>query len=440
MGGGTLGFPQFAIVCNVVMIRPHHAAIGSTMPVPLPIRRPGLRCLALAASLWLWLAPAHAAEDTVRAEVAKPLQAAQEALKAGQPADALARVREAEAVANRSEYEAYVIGRTKGAAALAAKDNAAAQTAFEALLASPRATPAEHTAALQALPGLALRNRQPAQAITWARRHLAEGGQDRSVRLVLVQALFNTGDCPGTLRELLPLVQADEAAGKKPGEDLLKLAGNCQLKTHDDAGYYQTLLRLVTHHAQPEYWADLLPRVQRQPGFAERLQLTSLRLMRQVGAMEDADDFMDMAQLALKAGLPGEAKAVLEAGFAKGALGKGPGAPQHQRLRDSASKQAADDAAQFAANEARARSAADGAPLFNLGLAMATAGQTERGLVLMQQGLAKGIARQPGDAKLNLGATLLVAGRRAEAEPLLRGLNPDDGSATLARLWLLAVR
>lgn len=412
------------------------------MPQPHAFRRPGLRPLALAACLWLWLAPAAAAEDTVRTEVAKPLQAAQEALKAGQPVDALARVREAEAVPGRSEYEAYVTQRTKGAAALAAKDHAAAQAAFEALLGSPRATPAERSAALQALPGLALKNRQPAQAITWARRHLAEGGQDRSVRLVLVQALFNTGDCAGTLGELLPLVQADEAAGKKPGEDLLKLAGNCQLKTNDDAGYAHTLERLVAHHPQPEYWADLLPRVQRQPGFAERLQLPALRLMRQVGAMEDADDFLEMAQLSLKAGLPGEAKAVLEAGFAKGALGKGPGAPQHQRLRDSTTKQAAADEAQFAANESRARSAADGGPLFNLGLAMATSGQTAPGITLMQQGLAKGLARNPGDARLHLGAALLAAGRRADAEPLLRGLagtSPDDGSATLARLWLLAV-
>jgi Flp pilus assembly protein TadD len=60
----------------------------------------------------------------------------------------------------------------------------------------------------------------------------------------------------------------------------------------------------------------------------------------------------------------------------------------------------------------------------------------------MQQGLAKGLARNPGDARLHLGAALLAAGRRADAEPLLRGLagtSPDDGSATLARLWLLAV-
>jgi len=413
------------------------------MPASISRHPLGLRCLALVASL-AWLTPAGAAtEEALRAEVAKPLQAAQDALKAGKPADALARVREAEAVANRSEYEVFFTNHTKGVAALAAKDTATAQTAFETVVNDKRFSPAERLNTLQVLPSLALKNQKPAQAIQWARRYQAEGGQDRSVRLVLVQALFNTGDCPGMLRETQPLVLADEAAGQKPSPDLLKLTGNCQLKTQDDTGYLKTLERLVALDPQTEFWADLLPRLQRQPGFAERLQLPTLRLMRQVGALEDIDDFLEMAQLSLKAGLPGEAKAVLEDGFAKGALGKGSGAPQHQRQLDSVRKLAAADEAQFAANEARARSAADGGPLFNLGLAMATAGQADKGLPLMQQGLAKGVARLPNDARLHLGAALLTAKRRTEAEPLLRGLGALDdhsGLADLARMWLLAVR
>lgn len=410
------------------------------MPVPITRHPFGLRCLALAASL-AWLTPAAAAtEEALRAEVAKPLQAAQDALKAGKPADALARVREAEAVPNRSEYELFFTNHTKGVAALAAKDTATAQSALEAVVNDKRFTPAERLNTLQVLPSLALKNQKPAQAIQWARRYQAEGGQDRGVRLVLVQALFNTGDCPGTLREVAPLVQADEANGGKPSKDLLKLAGNCQLKSSDDAGYYQTLERLVTHHPQAKYWADLLPRLQRQPGFAERLQLPTLRLMRQLGVLEDADDFLDMAQLSLKAGLPGEARAVLDEGFAKGALGKGPNAAQHQRLLESTRIKAAADEGQFAANEGRARSAPDGGPLLNLGLAMVTSGQADKGLPLMSQGLAKGVARQPNDARLHLGAALLANQRRAEAEPLLRGLPGDDGLADLARLWLLAVR
>ena len=61
----------------------------------------------------------------------------------------------------------------------------------------------------------------------------------------------------------------------------------------------------------------------------------------------------------------------------------------------------------------------------------------------LQQGLTKGVARLPNDAQLHLGAALLTAKRRADAEPLLRGLatqSDHSGLADLARLWLLAVR
>ena len=104
------------------------------MPTPPSRRLCSLRGLALAASL-LWLVPALAATaEALRPEVAKPLQAAQDALKAGKPADALARVREAEAVPNRSEYELFFTHHTKGVAALAAKDTITAQAAFEAVV------------------------------------------------------------------------------------------------------------------------------------------------------------------------------------------------------------------------------------------------------------------------------------------------------------------
>ena len=43
---------------------------------------------------------------------------------------------------------------------------------------------------------------------------------------------------------------------------------------------------------------------------------------------------MEMAQLALQAGFPAEAQAGRRQGFAGGALGTGPEAERHKRLRD----------------------------------------------------------------------------------------------------------
>lgn len=409
------------------------------MPSYNPLRIGWALCLVSAAAC-VMPSVAQAAEEALRAEVAKPLQAAQEALKAGNASEALARVRDAEGVTSRSDHEIFITNRTKGAVALAAKDNVLALKAFEEVAGAGRLPPAEQLALLKALPALALKAQQPQAAVRWARHSLKEGGPDRAVSLSLVQALFNLEDYAASQRELLPLVQAEEAAGRKPAEVELKLLGVCQIKTQDDAGYYGTLQRLVTHHPTEAYWADLLPRLQRQPGFDARLQLDALRLMRHVGVLQDAEDHLDMAQQSLRAGMPGEALSVLDEGFAKGLLGQGAGASNHQRLLETARKAARTDAAQFAAEEARARKAMDGATLANLGLAMVSGGQVDKGLALMALGLDKGTTTQPDHARLRLGVALLTHQRRAEAEPLLKGVPGNDGAADLARLWLLAVR
>ncbi|MBN8487174.1 MAG: YbdK family carboxylate-amine ligase, partial [Burkholderiales bacterium] len=255
--------------------------------------------------------------------------------------------------------------------------------------------------------------------------------------VALVQALYASNDLAGTAREILPLISADEAAGRTPNEEQLKLLAFSQLKTGDEAGYAQTLERLVTHHPRTEYWADLVSRISRRAGFADRLQVDALRLARRVGALEDQAEYIDLAQLALQAGVPGEAQAVVDEGFAKGVLGKGAQAERHQRLKAGADKAVADDKAALVSSEDSARKARDGAALVAMGQALATYGQPDKGLALMAEGQAKGVLKHPDDARLRHGVALLAAGQRAAAEAQFKAITATDGAADLARLWLL---
>lgn len=397
---------------------------------------PMLRAAALAALLACGTAQAQD-KDVLRPEVAKPLQAAQDAIKAGKSADALARVKEAEAVPGRTPYEVFITDRMKGSAALQAGDSPLAQQAFEAAVTSGRLADADLLAALKTLSALAVRNQQPQAAVTWARRYFAEGGTEPAVRVALVQALYASNDLAATAREVLPLITADEAAGRTPNEEQLKLLGFSQIKTGDEAGYTQTLERLVTHHPRTEYWADLVSRVSRRPGFADRLQVDALRLARRVGALEDASEYLDLAQLALQAGVPGEAQAVVDEGYAKGVLGKGAQSDRHQRLKAGIDKAVADDKAALAASEDSARKARDGGALVAMGQALTTYGQPDKGLALMAEGLAKGVLKHPDDARLRHGVALLTAGQRPAAETQFKAISATDGAADLARLWLL---
>lgn len=376
-------------------------------------------------------------KETLRPEVARPLQAAQEAIRAGKGADALARVKEAEAVPYRSAYEIFITDRMKGSAAMLAGDVPRAMAGFEAAYASGRLAGPERLSVLQALAGLSLRSGQPMSTVTWARRYLESGGTDTAVRAALVQALVAVEEFDSAAKEVSVLIAADLAAGKVPDEAQLRLLGFCQLKTADDTGYTQTLERLVTHHPKPEYWADLLSRLSRRTGFADRLQLDALRLARRVGGLEDGSEYMDLAQLALQAGIPGEALSVVDEGFAKGLLGKGAQAERHLRLRSSAQKAAAEDRASLGASEESARKARDGALLMSTGLAAWSHGQTEKGLALMAEGIARGQARHPDDARLHYGMALLANGQRMAAESQFKAITATDGVADLARLWLL---
>ena len=90
-----------------------------------------LTALLLAAGLL-----AGASAQSVRPEVGKPLQQAGDLLRAGKAKEALAKVREADAVGGKTPAEQVMIDRMKGAAAQRAGDNAAAAQAFEAVFAS----------------------------------------------------------------------------------------------------------------------------------------------------------------------------------------------------------------------------------------------------------------------------------------------------------------
>jgi len=82
-------------------------------------------------------ASAASAANAVRPEFATPFNAAQTAMKAGQGAEALAKLKEAEAVGNLSAYESYLVLRVRAPAEYAAGDMAAAERDFEGVVASP---------------------------------------------------------------------------------------------------------------------------------------------------------------------------------------------------------------------------------------------------------------------------------------------------------------
>ena len=73
-----------------------------------------------------------------------------------------------------------------------------------------------------------------------------------------------------------------------------------------------------------------------------------------------------------------------------------------------------------------------------IGYAYASMGQADKGIALIEQGIAKGGLKRPEDAKLRLGLAMLQASKsRAKAVQVLRSVQGGDGTADLGKLWAL---
>src|SRR5450631_3776290 len=93
------------------------------------------------------------AQESVRPEVGKPLQAAQDLIKGGKYREALVKVREAEAAGARNANETYLIERMRLAAASGAGDAETAARSYDALSGSGRITGPEKLRMIESIAG-----------------------------------------------------------------------------------------------------------------------------------------------------------------------------------------------------------------------------------------------------------------------------------------------
>ncbi|MES2989829.1 MAG: hypothetical protein V4844_00285 [Pseudomonadota bacterium] len=377
-------------------------------------------------------------QAALRPEVGRPLQAAESLIKGGKFREALAKVREADAVGGKSASENLMVERMRLAAASGAGDADTAARAFETVGAS--AGSADKLRMIESIAGSYYRAKEYAKAQQWYARYFREGGTSSANRTLMIQTQYLSGDLAGASKELMAEIQAAERNGATPSEDRINLLMNAAVRQKDVASEAFALERLVMYYPKKEYWVSLLSRLQRKPNFSDRLSLDTYRLSLATGSMTAANDYSEMAQLALQAGSGAEAKQVIEKGFAAGVLGAGPEAERHKRLRDLVTKRIEEAKKTAADDEKAALAAKDGNELLTIGMNQVYEGQKAKGLQLMQQGIAKGGLKRPEDAKLHLAIAQLVAGENAKAQATLKTVSGADGTGDLARLWSLYAR
>ena len=393
-----------------------------------------LRALVVALAAVSCLTAAQA--EGVRPEVGKPLQQASELLKAGKAKEALVKVREAEAVPGLTPYERQIIDGMKASAAQRAADVPTAIQALESL--ASHSSGAQLGTYAEQLAAVYVQQKNNAKATEWLNKAIAAGNTSATVKQMQSYLQAASGDYGAVLKEASAAVAAAEQAGRRPEEnDLLRLA-DAQQRTGNAAGYAATLERLLFLYPKKDYWNAHLGRLPRKAGFADRFAIDLLRLRLASGTLTKAEDFMELAQLSLQAGLPVEAHTVVDLGMKAGVLGTGPEAGRHQRLRDLAVKQEAEMKANLANLATEAANFVEGDGLVKVGYSYVSYGESERGIELIRQGIAKGNLKRPEDAKLRLGMAQLQSPKtKAAAGQTLRSVKGADGATDIARLWTL---
>ena len=393
--------------------------------------RRSLACLVLVAACTL------AAAQPLRPEVARPLQQAGELLKAGKPREALAKVHDADKVPRLTPAEQLTIERMRGAAAQRAGDHATTIRAFEAVYASGQLSAAEQAQVAQSLAYAHAQTKDLVKAQAWIDKARQAGGASAPLEALQAWLHAQAGDHAAVARDAAAAIAAAEHAGQRPAEaDLLRLADAQQRAKLPGSG--ATLEKLLAYYPKKAYWVAALARLPRSSGFAARHALDVMRLQLASGAMDSTEDYMDMAQLALQAGLPAEARQIVERAYASGAFGSGPQAERQQRLRAMVERSDEQSRAGIGARATAAATAKDGNALVQVGVQYVTMGQTDQGIALIEQGIAKGGLKRPDDATLHLGiAQVRSAAAKPKAAATLRSVRGKDGAADIARLWLL---
>ncbi len=387
-----------------------------------------------AALLCISLAGHTQTQVAVRPEVAKTLQAAQDALKAGHIESALALSQQTMAMPGITPLEKPIIQRTLAVAALQAKNFPLAVSTLENLIQEmPADAPAAQKRALiESLLNASQQAQDHKRVVDWARIYLKLEGSNPSVRPVLIQTLSVLKRHEEVIQEVKEKMRLDEAAKLKTAESELRMMAVSQRQLKDDTGYNGTLKLLLQNYPSKAYWGEMIPRLARQANFNARFDLDLYRLLALTGNLEDAIEYIDMANLALKAGLPAEAERTVAQAYTAGLLGKGSDAANHQKLRQQIQQRLTEDDKAMPSLE---RSAKEANALASLADVYASKQKWEQAQTYYSKALAMGGLRREAETRLHAGIVLFKAGQKAEALTMFDSVQGDATAVDIAQLW-----
>lgn len=360
----------------------------------------------------------------------KEIVALQTAVNAKDKAAIASALAAAQAKAKTKE-DRYFIAKLQLKAAVDANDNGAMAQGIEAVLASGYDVSSESAALYRNLGKLYYDLKSYDRSTTALERLLQLQPNDVDAMMTLAEARQAQGKTADAVATIQKAIAARTAAGQKAEEALYKravaLSYNAKLPT-----VAQLTREWVTAYPTPKNWRDTIGIFQKSTGKDDASLIDSMRLAAATGALTSESDYYRFTQALLMKGFPGEAKTVLEQGFAANAIGKSGGT--FADLYSQASTRAQGDQASLAASAKAALAAPDARKAMVTADAYYGYGKYTEAAELYRAALGKsGVDKDL--ANLRLGMALARAGDKAGATT---ALNAAGGAqADVARLWLI---
>jgi tetratricopeptide (TPR) repeat protein len=277
------------------------------------------------------------------------------------------------------------------------------------------------------------------KAAEWAKKWLDKHPGQEEMAVLLGQSYYVMNDYKNAANVMMGVVNAAEHAGRQPQENWLQIVLSSQFKLDNRDGIGEALKKLVRYYPKPDYWENLLDLYRRKGTTTDRVTLGYYRLMSDVGVLKQKDDYVEMAQLAIDAGVPGEAQQVVEKGVDNGTLKSDNKTEQgrYDRLLAGAKKSAASDRAALTQLAKEAEKATQGQPDVALGQAYLSYGMFDEAIGALQRGIRKGGVTDADEAQVSLGIAYLRKGQKDQARQAFKAVKDESKWNNLADLWEL---
>jgi hypothetical protein len=369
--------------------------------------------------------------------ITKEMTAAQKAMQAQQWNEALKNLEAAEAKPSLTAYDKLKIDEFKANCYVRLNNLKAAQTAYEAMLATGAIPADELPKTYRALFQLAASNTQGAKAIEFGKQAFDAGVMQGNDLLIMSQLYYQQKDCKSAGVWGDRAIAAAKKAGEQPKEVLYQIKLQCASDNSEAAGEISALYDLVRLTNKTSYWNNLI-RLERQDERDDHNTLMIYRIMYDTNSMQADTDYIEMAQLLGDAALPGEAQMVLEKLMSSPGILKDDHKERTQRLLNAMKLRADADKKGLPALDAEATKNPAGQLDVKLGEVYYGAGDYQGAVTAITRGLGKGQIKQQDEADVYLGRAQVQLKNIPEAKKALAGLKSvPNVSPRVLKLWEL---